>query len=90
MKYNKEIFKDITPQEARDALKTNMDSILSNIQKIMTDKGVSRKELSFRINSHEAHVSRIFRRGAYKNGLTIAVLTRISLGLEVPLNDLVK
>lgn len=82
-------FKEITREEARVALKEDMQRILANINRIMNEKGISRLELSFRINSEKGHTSRMLNTFT-KNGLTVNVLGRIHRALEVKMEDLVR
>ncbi len=81
---------DISPAEARNHLKNNMGIIISNIKNFMLEKKVNQKELAFRINSEQGHVSNMLKNDFFKNGLTINVLGRIAKALEVKLEDLVK
>lgn len=93
MKKEKQIIpqiEEITIKKIRDSLKENMGTILGNINRVMIDKNINQKELAYRIDSHESHVSRMLKSDYHKNGLTIKVLTRISLGLDVKLNELIK
>ncbi len=86
----REVFDVISKDEARIALATNMIKIVGNILRIMGEKDVNQRELGLRINSEESHVSYMLKHIECKNGITLNVLSRISLALEVSLPDLVK
>jgi len=78
--------KYLTRDEVRELLKKNMDVIVSNIKKEMTEKKITQEILATAIRSEQQHVSYILRHG---KGITINVLGRIAEALNVKLIDLV-
>ena len=80
--------KNISIEEAKKILKTNMDLIQNNILQILSSKKISQSELARAIESEPSHINYILRK---KNkGITIKVLGRIAKALDVKLVDLVK
>ena len=80
--------REVTTQQAKDILKLNMELIQNNISSIMAAKKISQSELARAIESEPNHVNYILRK---KNkGITIKVLGRIAVALNVKLTDLVK
>lgn len=80
----------LTRPQISKVLKENTARILYNIDGIMKEKNISKKELADRIDSELTHVYRIFRNKYQKNGLTTNVIGRIAIALDVQLKDLVQ
>jgi len=80
--------KEVSTNEAREILKTNMELIQNNISTVMASKNLSQSELARAIESEPGHINYILRK---KNkGITIKMLGRIAKALDVKLIDLVK
>lgn len=83
-------FKDISKAEAREALKKNMITIIDNAENFLKSKNISKKELASRMGSEVCHIYRMFKNKYYGNGLTINVLGRLAIALDVKIHELLK
>lgn len=77
----------VSKDEAKKILKTNLELIQTNISKILESRKISQSELARAIESEPAHINYILRQK--KRGITIKVLGRIARALNVQLKDLV-
>jgi antitoxin component HigA of HigAB toxin-antitoxin module len=79
---------EVRREEIRPILKSNMELIISNINRIMKEKGVFQEDLAYGICSEQSHVSKILSNR--NRGLTINVLGRIAKALDVKMHELLK
>jgi DNA-binding Xre family transcriptional regulator len=79
--------KEVKRSEIRDLLKSNMDLIVGNIERVMKEKRITQESLAHGICSEQQHVSYLLRK---KSGITINVLGRIAKAMDVKLYELVK
>lgn len=79
---------EVRREEIRPILQNNMDVIIGNILRIMSEKQISQEDLAYGICSEQSHVSKILT--MRNRGLTINVLGRIAKALDVKLIELVK
>jgi plasmid maintenance system antidote protein VapI len=78
----------LTRDDVRDLLKTNMDVIVGNIEKIMKEKNITQENLATAMRSEQQHVSYILRKRG--KGITINVIGRIASALNTSISELAK
>lgn len=79
---------EVKREEIRSLLQTNMELIISNINRIMKEKDISQDDLAFGMCSEQQHVSYILRNKG--KGITINVLGRIAKAMDVKPYELLK
>jgi len=79
---------EIDREKSRKILKSDMDKIITNINKKMQEKKLSQNDLAFAIRSNQPHVNYMLRQRG--NGITIRVLSRIAIALNTSISELAK
>ena len=78
---------EITREEARKILKSNMDTIKKNVWDIMKEKKWNQKDLAFYMGSTPQFISYFLRR---KGNCTIEFLGRMAQTLDTTISNLSK
>lgn len=78
----------LTREDIRGLLKKNMDTIILNIEKKMSQENISQNELATAMQSEQQHVSYILRKKG--KGITINVMGRIAAALNTTISELTK
>ena len=80
--------KYLTEQQVRDLINNSIDTVMTNIEKIMKENKITQSELADAMRSEQQHVSYMLRNKG--KGITYNVLMRMASALNVNISELAK